>query len=62
MSSASVEARIMIGPLSYRLAKSSLNEVTLRQPIRALIEIEVDGKLDQRLVTIAALKIDDVNE
>jgi len=59
MSIANIDARVMIGPLSYKLSKCGPDEVTLRNPIRALLEIEVDGKIDQRVVEITALKIQD---
>ena len=61
MSSANIDARVMIGPSSYRLSKCGPNEVTLRNAIRALLEIEVDGRIDQRMVEITALKIRDVD-
>ena len=61
MSSANIDARVMIGPLSYRLSKCGPDEITLRNPIRALLEIEVDGQIDQRVVEITVLKIRDVD-
>lgn len=61
MSSANIDARVMIGSLSYKLSKCSPDDVTLRNPIRALLEIEVDCKIDQRVVEITALKIRDVD-
>ena len=61
MSSANIDARVMIGPLSHKLSKCSPDEITLRNPIRALLEIEVDGKIDQRVVEITVLKIRDVD-
>ncbi len=61
MSSANIDARVMIGPFSYRLSKCSPDEITVRNPIRALLEIEVDGKIDQQVVEITSMKICDVD-